>query len=86
MQLFKTKKRVEKGQSVIDLQAQIFDSVNIINSASLNIQQTCENLKIDPDFTLDEIQEFKNILLSTNEKLKTLSKTVQTIYDEIILQ
>jgi hypothetical protein len=81
-----TTKRVEKGQAIIDLQAQIFDSVNIINSASLNIRATCENLKIDPDFTLDEIQEFKNVLLSTNEKLKMLSQTIQTIYDEIILQ
>jgi hypothetical protein len=81
-----TTKRVEKGQAIIDLQTQIFDSVNIINSASLNIRATCENLKIDPDFTLDEIQEFKNVLLSTNEKLKMLSQTIQTIYDEIILQ
>jgi uncharacterized coiled-coil DUF342 family protein len=64
----------------------MFDSVDVINSASLNIRETCENLKNDPDFDLDEIQEFKNILLSTNEKLKTLSQTIQTIYDEIILQ
>jgi len=86
MRLFKTKKRVEKGQAAIDLQTQMFDSVDVINSASLNIRETCENLKNDSDFDLDEIQEFKNILLSTNEKLKTLSQTIQTIYDEIILQ
>jgi len=86
MRLFKTKKRVERGQSAIALETQIFDSVDVINSASLNIQATCENLKNDPDFTLDEIQEFKNILLSTNEKLKILSQKIQNMYDEIILQ
>lgn len=85
MAILKTSKRVIKGQSITDIQSQMESAFNVINSAILNVDAAIKEMKKDPDFTIDEIQEFKNILTyALDETLESYNKW-QTIFDDIII-
>jgi formiminotetrahydrofolate cyclodeaminase len=78
-------KRIKKGQAIIDLKSQIQNSFNVVNSAILNIEATLNEMKNDPDFNFDEMQEFKNILLDTLGKSNKIKNKCTEIYNEISL-
>jgi hypothetical protein len=79
-------KRVTKGQAIIDLQKQIKDSFNVINSAALNIEAAIDEMKHDSEYSLDEMQEFKNVLTyALDESLKGYDKWKE-IFDSIVLE
>ncbi len=85
MAILKTSKRIIKGQSITDIQSQMESAFNVINSAILNVDAAIKEMKKDPDFTIDEIQEFKNILTyALDETLESYNKW-QTIFDDIII-
>lgn len=78
-------KRIKKGQAIIDLKSQIENSFNVINSAVLNVEAILKEIKTDPDFNLDEMQEFKNILLNSRTRAIKIKDKCTEIYNEIIL-
>jgi hypothetical protein len=79
-------KKIIKGQAIVDLQKQIKDSFNVINSAALNVDAAIKEMKKDPDFTLDEMQEFKNILTyALDETMKGYDKW-EELFNSIVLE
>lgn len=86
MSIKTTYKRVSKGQAIIDLKKQISDSFKVINSAILNIEASAKEMKIDSDFSLDEIQEFKGLITYALSELDKNYHKWQEIFENIVLE
>jgi hypothetical protein len=79
-------KRAVKGQAILDLKKQIEDSLNVVNSAVLNLEAAIKEMKTDSDFNLDEMQEFKNIInYAITESLKKRSTWIEK-YNSIVIE
>jgi hypothetical protein len=78
-------KKINKGQAIIDLRSQIKDSLNVINSVVLNSDAAVKAMKKDSDFTLDEIQEYVNIIIYALNETQKMRKSWQEIFNAINL-
>jgi soluble cytochrome b562 len=85
MDIKTARKKTIKGQAILDLKKQVDDALNIINSAVLNIESAINEMKKDPVFDIQEMQEFKNVLAyAINETLKDYNKWSDK-YSEIVI-
>jgi hypothetical protein len=86
MAIKKITKQITKGNAIIDLQEQIKSAFNIINSAILNVESAAEELRGDPDFSIDNMQEFKSIITYALDQTDKLKSSWQEIFDSIIIE